>query len=269
MNYQDLINSIQRYGATKWDICLHWLGVEPEKIQKFTVVAPWWEPDTLPALGKAAFLSNSMSDAVKVWNITNPGSADLTYIKTGIGAPSMMDVVLALGVTDCEKVLFLGSAGALDEKLAIGDLVIPECSICGDGASRYLCDTLDTDVFGTSVQPDAQLYNIVCRAAGEICEKYAISCHTGRAFSIDTIFAQYVHLDTVLKSGCNVVEMESAAALRAAQLAGLQMAAIFIISDNTLVHKSLVCGRTEEDRIRRKFVRREVLPQILKKTFSM
>ena len=66
-----------------------------------------------------------------------------------------------------------------------------------------------------------------------------------------------------------MVEMESAAAFRAAQLAGLQMAAIFIISDNTLVHKSLVCGRTEEDRIRRKFVRREVLPQILKKTFSM
>ena len=72
---------------------------------------------------------------------------DITYIKTGIGAPVFMDALLALGVTKCKNIIFVGSVGSLDEDIGIGDIVIPQYSICGDGASRYIAsDTLKIKV---------------------------------------------------------------------------------------------------------------------------
>lgn len=266
MTYQELLNGIARYGSTKRDVCLRWLGVEPDMIQKSVIIAPCWEPDTLPAIGTAELLSSPSSDSVKVWNISNPREADITYIKTGIGAPVLMDAVLSLGVTRCKRALFIGSAGALDAQFEIGDIVIPEYSICGDGASRYLCAQLCDDPFGTRAEPNQELRTVLYGAAEKLCGEYHISCRTGYAVSIDTIFAQYAHLETFMTMGCNVIEMETAAAFRAAQLAGLSMAAAFVISDNTLVNKSLVSGRTEQERIRRRFVRGEVLPLILRQS---
>lgn len=73
----------------------------------------------------------------KVWNIHN-GNIKITYIKTGIGAPVLMDSLLSLGVTACKRIIFIGSVGSLDENISIGDIVIPEYSVCGDGASRYI-----------------------------------------------------------------------------------------------------------------------------------
>ena len=62
----------------------------------------------------------------------------MTYIKTGIGAPVLMDALLTLGVTACQRIIFIGSVGSLDDNIGIGDIVIPEYSVCGDGASRYI-----------------------------------------------------------------------------------------------------------------------------------
>ena len=80
-----------------------------------------------------------------------------TWIVPGIGAPTNMDVVLALGATSCRRILFIGSAGALDEKMELGDIVLPEKSICGDGASRYLQKDLAADPFAQAAYPDGTL----------------------------------------------------------------------------------------------------------------
>ena len=68
--------------------------------------------------------------------------------------------------------------------------------------------------------------------------------------------------------GCNVIEMETAAAFRAAELAGILMAALFSVSDNTLARKSLISGRTEKEMRYRKKVRHSVFPDIWNMLFG-
>jgi len=67
---------------------------------------------------------------------------------------------------------------------------------------------------------------------------------------------------------CNVIEMETAAAFRAAKISNLSIAAIFSVSDNTIINKSLVSGRTEQDMNYRAFVRRNLFPRIILKAFE-
>ena len=269
MNYQQLIDGMKKYKSTETDICLHCLGVMPEQINTNVVIAPWWEPKSLALLGDAEYLSESQFSAIKVWNVKSE-IFDITYIKTGIGAPVFMDALLALGVTKCKNIIFVGSVGSLDEDIGIGDIVISQYSICGDGASRYIAsDTLrNKDVFGTKVEPDKNIFDVMCRITEKVCNKNNVKFHIGRAFSIDSVFAQYAHIDEILNMGCNVIEMETASAFRAAQIANLKLAAIFSVSDNTVTNKSLISGRTENDMKYRRFVRNNLFPEIITKVFS-
>ncbi len=269
MHYHQLLDGIKKYKSTETDICVHCLGVKPEQINANVVIAPWWEPKSLELLGEAEYLSASQFSAIKVWNIHSK-VGDITYIKTGIGAPVFMDALLALGVTPCKNVLFVGSVGSLDENIGIGDIVIPEYSICGDGASRYIAtDTLThVDVFGTKVEPDKKMFDIICKITENVCDKNNVKFHVGRAFSIDSVFAQYAHIDEIVNMGCNVIEMETASAFRAAAIAGLKLGAIFSVSDNTVTNQSLISGRTDKDMAYRRFVRNNLFPEIIIKVFS-
>ncbi len=267
MNYATIINGMKRFGSTEKDICVHGIGIPPEQVHENVILAPWWEPSSLPDLGKAEYLSESDFSAVKVWNIV-ADKAKITYIKTGIGAPVLMDAMLSLGVTKCQKVIFIGSAGSLDEKIGIGDIVIPEFSICGDGASRYIAtDNLKNDYWGEKVYPDFELLSTIKSITGSVCEQNNVKWHLGRNFSIDTIVAQFAHIDTILNMNCNVIEMETAAAFRAAKIANISIAAIFSVSDNTITKKSLISGRTDQEMNYRRFVRRNLFPKIILKTF--
>lgn len=269
MEYRTILDGLMRFGSNENDICKHGIGVSLDVIRENVVIAPWWEPSSLSGLGEAVYLSESEFSAVKVWNITN-GEIEFTYIKAGIGAPALMDAVLSLGVTKCRNIVFIGSVGSLDDKIHIGDIVIPEWSICGDGASRYLYgDSLaNNDVFGEKVYPNKELYDSVMKNTAMICQANRVEYHTGKNFSIDTIIAQFAHIDEILDMGCNVIEMETAAAFRAAGLAGIAIAAIFGVSDNTVQNKSLVSGRSENEISYRRYTKRTIIPQIILRTFG-
>ncbi len=264
MNYTDLIEGIKRFGSTERDICLKSIGVSPEHICENVIIAPWWEPKSLTGLGDVEFISQSENSFPKVWNIVNENTK-MTYIKTGIGAPSLMDVLLCLGLTLCKRVIFIGSVGSLDKNIGIGDIVIPEYSICGDGASRYIASNSveNGDVFGEKVFPDKQMFDNVCKYTEDICVNNNVRWHIGKAFSIDTIFAQFAHIDKIMSLGCNVIEMETAVAFRAAKIAGISCVAIYSVSDNTVINKSLISGRTQDEMNYRKFVRKTVFPKLI------
>ena len=68
------------------------------------------------------------------------------------------DTTLSLGGT-CKKAIFIGSVGALDLNIGIGDIVIPEYSVCGDGVCRYLGKKRlkDNDMYEQPMYPDAKL----------------------------------------------------------------------------------------------------------------
>lgn len=101
MNYSKLIDGMKRFGSTEKDICVNGIGILPEQVNENVIIAPWWEPSYLPDLGKAEYLSASDDSPTKVWDITAE-KTKITYIKTRIGAPVLMDSLLSLGVTKCK-----------------------------------------------------------------------------------------------------------------------------------------------------------------------
>ncbi len=267
MEYSSFLTAMERYGSKREDICRHYLGVDPEQLHPTAILAPWWEPKSLPDLGQARLLTDPLASAqCKVWEITK-GDQTFSYIKTGVGAPNFADAMLALGVTDCRRVLFVGSVGALDDKMEIGDLVLPSASVTGDGVSRYLCGTplSSKDPFGTLRYPHKALWEAANELASAACAEKKVGFHIAKAYSIDTVFAQFYHLEEILAMGCTAIDMESAVFFTCAQLMGLESCAFFIVSDNTLHKQSLVSGRTAETEARRRLVRKQLLPEILTK----
>ncbi|MFA4849627.1 MAG: hypothetical protein WC626_07855 [Methanoregula sp.] len=265
MTYQDLLNGIGRYGSTIEDVCQLTIGVSTDKINERVIIAPWWEPHVFSNLGnETTFLSSSGHSGANVWNIKSD-SFEITYIKTGIGAPLLTDALLVLGATPCKKAVFVGSAGALDPNIGIGDIVIPEFSISGDGVGRYLKGgpLKNNDPFGERNYPNREMYNGLKNTVQKVCELNNIKYHIGKTFSTDSIFAQFAHIDEIVSLGCNVIEMETASAFRAASLSGISLGALFSVSDNTILEKSLYSGITSKDMDYKKEVRRNIFPKIL------
>ncbi len=272
MDYDRLLAGLRRFGSGDEDICRHGLKVPINMIRENVVIAPYWEPDVLPGLGQARLISPQGSEDVKVWDIAF-GDIAMTYVKTGIGAPLVLECMLPLGVTACKRIAFVGSVGALDIDIGIGDIVLPEYCVCGDGASRYLAgeglfDEKSKAVFGEKSYPDKELLEIAAVEAKALCGHYGVGLHMGRVFSIDTIFAQFAHIDEIIGLGCNVIEMETAAAFRAAKLMGIPAVAVFSVSDSTVASKSLISGRTKAEIEYRKHTRRELFPRIIHRVFG-
>lgn len=258
-----LIKSMEKFGASGDDILHQFLKIEKDEIKENVIIAPWWEPGIFNLFKDSCEKLNN-SDFIKAWDV-KADSKRFTYIKTGIGAPVLADVVLSLGLTHCKKIIFIGSAGGLEKKMNIGDLVVSEYSVCGDGFSRYLVDgkLKNSDLFGEKAYPDPELSEKLKDVTKRICLENKIGFHTGRVFSTDTIFAQFMRIDEIIELGCNAVEMETAAAFRAAVIAGISIAALLSVSDNVVNMKSLLSGRTKEEKDYRKEVRKTIFPKIL------
>lgn len=264
MQYVDLISSLYRFVDDNTDVCARFLGVESKKIQRNVVISPGWRPERLPGLGNPELIaSGALYGSLNVWNIKN-GDAEITYIQTGCGAGILMDALLALGVTDCENIIFVSSVGAVDANIHVGDIVIPEYAITGDGASRYIASSaLDKDVFGEKVYPDSSLLEQLKLKTEKICRETNTAWHMGRTFCTDTIFAEFAHIDTIISTGCNTIDMETAVAFRSAKLMNKSIVALLSVTDNTVARKSLINETAKNDDDYRLFVRGKVFPKII------
>jgi len=111
-----------------------------------------------------------------------------------------MDDVLSLGVSKCKYLLFIGSVGSLVEEINIGDLVIPIYSICGDVASRYLNENLEDD-FGKRQESNKNLTQLLIKHIQNISNEENVKYHNAVNFSVDTVFGQFPHIDTIKDMG--------------------------------------------------------------------
>ena len=255
MKYKDLLDSHFKYGSTKEDL-INRKGYKD--ILENVVLAPWWDHTIFD---KYNFKVEQVSD-----NVFNLYKDDISfsYIELKlIGAPAIMDYILSLGLTKCKNLVFIGSAGSLDENIKIGDIVIPEFSICGDGASRYLNKNME-DEFLKKEYPSKDFTNKLI----DILNKNNIEYHYVPNFSVDTIFAQYMHLDKIIELGAKTIEMETANLYKCNELLNINMTSILCISDNTILKKSLFSGRTPEEKEHRYKIRNEIIPKLIIELFK-
>ena len=146
----------------------------------------------------------------------------LTIQSTGMGGPSTAIVVEELIALGARTLVRIGTCGALDSTLRLGDLIAVSEAVPGDGTSASL---------GASapVAADPALRDALARQLG----RPAVRVCTSDLF--------YDERPTEWMQGAAAVEMEAAALLRLAQLRGATAGCLLAVSD------LLAGGRTRLD----------------------
>ncbi len=187
----------------------------------------------------------------------------ITVISSGIGSPMSGDCALALGYTDCDNVIFSGSAGAINMSYNIGDMLAVSEAVIGEGFSRYHREDIKKDCFGELVFGDKGIGRKIMDAIKKNECKYGINCYEGRIFSIDSILGERKDtFDYMAEKGCDAVEMEVSAVFTACRRGGKKAAAVILISDLPLKYKNLFEGIAETDIKRYNEIKFD-LPEIL------
>ena len=141
----------------------------------------------------------------------------LTIQSTGMGGPSaaiVLEELIALGVT---RAIRVGTAGALDPALALGELLVAEEAICADGTSRALGA-------GARAAADPALVAALVRGAPQAAR--------GTVVTSDLFYEVGApRFDTWRAAGARAVEMEAAALFALGRLRGIAVACVVAITD--------------------------------------
>ncbi len=250
---------LDRYGITPADLVRGGLHCEPEAIQPDVVLLPNWRAEIFEA-----YVDSLQTIVPNTVYEVRVGEKRVTLIRAGIGAPQTGDTVLALGATACRRLVFAGSAGSLRLKVGIGDLVVPACSLSGDGFTRYLDPTLPPeDTFFQPAYPNSELTAALLAISQERGQRAEVKVHSGLVFSTDSIVGQLPFAEEAEQEyDCIAIEMETAATFAAARRVGIAAAAILAISDS-LPEKKTILNRDPEATNRYRQVRASVLAPIV------
>ena len=254
---------LAEYGVAGGDVVRALLHCEPEKIRRKVIVSPIWGAEVF---AKCVQRISTLVEG-SIWEMHYRDEA-VTLLCPGIGAARVGDVVAALGCTPCEALVLTGSAGGLDTHMRIGDLLLPEVMLRGDGFSRYLsAETDPPDCFFTAAAPAPNLLRRVFAAAqahdGD-GEQREWTLHRGVVASVDSIVLQFPHLDWMAeKHRCVGVEMEGAAVFGAAELVGIEAGALFQVSDVWPLKQSFMSNTAAHERNHRRDTRDRVVTRIV------
>jgi uridine phosphorylase len=190
--------------------------------------APLAERVLLPGdPGRALALAQELLEAPLMFNHNRglwgyTGSAadgePLTIQATGIGGPSAALVLEELIALGARRAIRVGTAGALDSSLGLGDLLIVDQALAADGTSRALGA-------GERIDADRQLLAALRAAAAE-------DVRTGAVVSSDLFYELgESRFDSWRAAGALAVEMEAAALFAVGRVRGVAVACALAITD--------------------------------------
>ena len=171
--------------------------------------------------GRALRLAQALLDTPLMFNHhrglwgytgTAPDGAPMTIQSTGMGGPSAAIVVAELADLGAERLIRVGTCGALGSGLSLGDLVVVEEARAEDGVGAAL---------GTAPPNPA----LTAALAGD---------HRGAVVSTDLFYDPRVPERDWAAAGALAVEMECAAVFAVAAQRGLAAAALLLVSDLVL-----------------------------------
>lgn len=231
---KNIVKKFKQYSNTD-DILKLVYGIPSSEHFDCVFVAPSWNIEKvfdLSSINTELLFSNQDITAHK---ITHNGKKYL-YVQLKIGAPNMVDFCVSCCDLDCDKFIFIGSVGSLVPEINLGDIIIPEYSISGDGASLYLHDALDTDNMFKPAYSNPELNRYI----KNVCRTQNINTVRAVPISVDSVMCEYQHLDEFKNMGANVIEMETATFFNAMNLIGKPASAVLIVSDNSSVGQHLI-----------------------------
>ena len=154
-----------------------------------------------------------------LWGYTGTAAdgGPLTIQSTGIGGPSaaiVLEELIAMGVT---RAIRVGTAGALDGELALGELLVATEAICADGTSRALGG-------GERAAADGGIVAALRAGAGVAA--------AGAVVSADLFYEVGVpRFELWREQGARAVEMEAATLFALGALRGIAVGCVLAITD--------------------------------------
>jgi uridine phosphorylase len=141
----------------------------------------------------------------------------------GIGAPAAATVLEELIAVGVQEFISIGSAGSLQKHVQIGDAVVCEQAICGEGVSRHYLTHAECCKAGTG---------ITTRIKAAL-EGRSIAHHSGTTWTTDAPYRETIE-EVRQHQAENVlaVEMEAAALFAVAQFRGVELGAALAIGDS-------------------------------------
>jgi DeoD family purine-nucleoside phosphorylase len=150
----------------------------------------------------------------------------LTIQSTGMGGPSAAIVLHELISLGVRRAIRVGTCGALDAALGLGDLVVASEAICADGASAALGA-------GALIHSDERLTSALLRELEHPRKRpQGRSFYEGRIVSTDLFYdPNPARGDEWSKGGAIAVEMEAASLFAVGRATGVQVGCLLVVSD--------------------------------------
>lgn len=233
-------------------------GISTEEHFDCIFVAPSWTFDRIFGATQIDAEQIFTDRFAKTYRIRHDGKNYL-LITLQVGAPNIMDFCLACCKANCDNFVFIGSVGALVPEIRVGDIIVPEYAISGNGATLYLHDRLDAkDLFEHTKSTPKLDEHIV-----DIATTQGVNILRVPVISMDSVTAEYAHLDEFREMGAKALEMEVATFFACMTHIGKNASAILVVSDNSATGDHLV-GRTDAEKIDYHATRARVADILLK-----
>jgi uridine phosphorylase len=176
----------------------------------------------------ASFLDKSVKVADYRGFVTYTGRKNdvgISICSTGIGCPSAAIAVEELARIGAEVFIRVGTTGALQENVHMGDIVVASAAVRADGASSIY----------VPLEFPAVADFAVSSALLQAAKKSKRKTHFGVVLSTDAFYGNHENLKRWSKSGVLAVEMESSVIFTIAALKKLKAGSILAVDGNPLL----------------------------------
>ena len=259
---REILKNMKHYNAG--DLVRESFGLKPESHYDVLVVAPAWTPAKIMDPDRAEITTLRVHSYISGYEV-NIGSNCIGWIQTSSGACNLIDGLLLCAQLHFDKLVFVGAVGGLKETHAVGDICTPSCSIEGTMASAYLStDPRDFTPFETVYPNDP---NFVARIVSQAAES-GISVQYGRVFCTDSISCEYSHLPFINSFDADLIEMETSAFYRLAEMLEKPAVALLVVSDNSASGKPLL-GKSEVQAAQYDLGRKTHIPRLIEEIANL
>ncbi len=158
--------------------------------------------------------------AGKVYTATNNGQ-DISLVGPMLGAPYAAMILEKLIVLGVKKVVFLGWCGSICQDIRIGNFVVPDRAVIGEGTSQYYFNS------GFSVPSEK-----MTRSIEVACQSHSAFFHKGPVWSTDAPYRETEEkVLTLQEEGILGVDMEVSALFSVAAFRQISIGALLVVSD--------------------------------------
>lgn len=253
---RELLDTMQKYNSTA--MCREVFGLDSSVEYDALVVAPGWKPTRIirdPSWHVTLLADRSYVSGYEA----EKDGLRIAWIQCASGACNLIDHLTICAELEFRKLIFVGAVGSLTPEIDVGELCTSACSVEGSFAGAYLNSTLTGwQPFAEVTPPDAAFQERVKALAAQRGRELRAE----KVFCTDSISMEYSHLDEIRATGARLIEMETAAFYRLADLMEVPAAALLVVSDNSASGVPLV-GRNEEQDRRYHEARSVIIPDMI------